>query len=215
MPISTSKIRLLWLWLAKPRYTWLAIGIVVIALVISLRPHTSELTIRTTGLVLQTLGILTVAWGIYKTRKFFGHPPFTVKVKSWLEQFPLIHRKTVIKVNAASFGSSTSKASVYSTHQPTEKNPTTEERLKSLERNITLIHERITSTEKEMDKEFQKITEVLKIEEQTRQTEDNDIRAKLETTGTGGIHISATGALWLFFGVILSTMSVEIAELLK
>jgi hypothetical protein len=37
----------------------------------------------------------------------------------------------------------------------------------------------------------------------------------LEASGTGGVHISAIGASWLFVGVILSTAAIEIAELLK
>jgi hypothetical protein len=38
---------------------------------------------------------------------------------------------------------------------------------------------------------------------------------KLEATGTGGIHISAIGASWLFVGVILSTAAVEIVQWLN
>jgi len=37
----------------------------------------------------------------------------------------------------------------------------------------------------------------------------------LEATGTGGVHISAIGASWLFVGIILSTAAPEIAEFLK
>lgn len=66
-----------------------------------------------------------------------------------------------------------------------------------------------------MDEEFRKTAEALKNEEQTRQAEDNANRAKLEATGTGGVHISAIGASWLFVGVVLSTAGVEIAELLR
>ena len=80
---------------------------------------------------------------------------------------------------------------------------------------MTLIHERITNTEKEMDEGFHKATEALKSEELARLTEDNFIRGKLEATGTGGVHISLIGASWLFVGVILSTAGIEIAEFLK
>lgn len=66
-----------------------------------------------------------------------------------------------------------------------------------------------------MDEEFQKIVNALKREEQSRQEEDSAIRKKLEATGTGGVHISAIGASWLFVGVILSTAADKISELLK
>lgn len=215
MPISTSRIRLLWPWLAEARYAWLAAGVIGVALVVSLRPHTPESVIRLTGLVLQVLGIGTVIWGISETRALFGYPSFTAKAKSWLERFPLMRRNIVLGAGAGSLGIVTGKARAHSTHRPAGPNPTTEERLESLERNIVLIHERISSTEREMDKEFRKTVEAIKTEEQARQTEDNDIRTKLEATGTGGVHISAIGASWLFVGVVLSTAGVEIAELLK
>jgi hypothetical protein len=66
-----------------------------------------------------------------------------------------------------------------------------------------------------MDEEFQKSADAMKREENSRQEEDKAIREKLEATGTGGVHISAIGASWLFVGVILSTGSAELAVLLK
>jgi hypothetical protein len=95
------------------------------------------------------------------------------------------------------------------------ENPTIETRVETLEKNVTSIHERISETQKEMDTEFQKTANALKIEEQARHTADCAIRGKLEASGTGGVHISAIGASWLFVGVILSTAAIEIAELLK
>lgn len=215
MLISTSRIRALWPWLAEARYAWLAAGVILVALVISLRPHTPEPVIRLTGLALQVLGIGTVIWGISETRALFGHASFAAKAKSWLERFPLLRRNIVLAVAAGSFASATCKARGHITHGPEGPNPTVEARLEWLERNIVLIHERISGTEKEMDEEFRKATEALKNEEQARQSEDNTLHEKLEATGTGGVHISAIGASWLFVGVVLSTAGIEIAEFIK
>jgi len=66
-----------------------------------------------------------------------------------------------------------------------------------------------------MDEGFQKITATLKCEEHSRQTEDSAIREMLEAAGTGGVHISAIGASWLFVRVILSTAAIELDKLLK
>lgn len=215
VPISTSRIRLLWPWLVEARYAWIAAVVIIIALLVSLRPHTPESVIRLTGLVLQVFGIGTVIFGISETRALFDHPSFSSKAKLWLERFPLMRRNVVLGTGAASLGIATCKARGHTTHRPVGPNPTIEDRLESLERNIVLIHERISSAENEMDEEFRKAVEAIKAEEQARQTEDNSIRAKLEATGTGGVHISAIGASWLFVGVVLSTAGVEIAELLK
>ncbi|MCK0507621.1 hypothetical protein [Aromatoleum anaerobium] len=214
MPISVSRVKQLWPWLVEARFAWLALGVISAALIVSLRPHTPEPVIRLTGLVLQLLGIATVIWGISETRALFGHPSFAAKAKSWVERFPLRRRNVVIAAGAASLSAATCKARGYAT-QGAGQNPTIDTRLDALERNISLIHERISSTEKEMDEKFRKTAEALKNEERARQAEDNAIRAKLEATGTGGVHISAIGASWLFVGVVLSTAGVEIAGLLK
>jgi hypothetical protein len=89
---------------------------------------------------------------------------------------------------------------------------TIEARVEALEKNLISMHERI---KEQMAEEVSKITDSLKREEQTRQAEDTTIRETLKTTATGGVHISAIGASWLFLGVILSTASIEIAKLLK
>lgn len=214
MPFSVSRIKQLWPWLVEARFAWLTLGVIGAALIVSLRPHTSESVIRLTGLVLQLLGIGTVIWGISETRALFGHPSFAAKAKSWFERFPLRRRNIVLAVGAASLAAATCEARGYVTQGP-GSNPTVDTRLDALERNVSLIHERISGIEKEMDEEFRKTAEAIKNEEHQRQTEDNAIRAKLEATGTGGVHISAIGASWLFVGVVLSTAGVEIAELLK
>lgn len=214
MPICVSRVKQLWPWLVEARFAWLALGVIAAALIVSLRPHTHESVIRLTGLVLQLLGIGTVIWGISETRALFGHPSFAAKAKSWLERFPLRRRNIVLAAGAATLSAITGKGRGYGTQGP-GPNPTIETRVDALEKNISLIHERISSTEKEMDEEFRRTAEVLKSEEQARQAEDNVIHAKLEATGTGGVHISAIGASWLFVGVVLSTAGLEIAEFLK
>lgn len=214
MLVSTSRIRALWPWLIEARFAWLTLGVIVASLAVALRPHTPEPVIRLTGLILQLLGIGTVIWGISETRALFGHSSFTAKAKSWLGRFPLLKKNIVLGAAARSMAAATGKMRGYVTQGP-GPNPTLETRVDALEKNVSLIHERITSTEREMDEGFHKGTEALKGEEQARQAEDNSIRGKLEATGTGGMHISAIGASWLFVGVILSTAGIEIAEFLK
>jgi hypothetical protein len=214
MPINASRFKAVWPWLTEARYAWLSAAVIGVALVISLRPHTTEPVIRLTGLVLQLLGIGTVIWGISETRALFGHPSFASKTKAWLSRFPLLRRNVVIAAGSGTFSVAVGKARAHVTHGP-GANPTIETRLDALEKNVTSIHERISQTQKEMDEEFQETADALRREEQSRQVEDNAIREKLEATETGGVYISAIGASWLFLGVILSTAAIEIAALLK
>ncbi|MGD0233387.1 MAG: hypothetical protein ABSC55_02500 [Syntrophorhabdales bacterium] len=214
MPINAFRLKTLWPWLVEARYAWLSLAVISLALVVSLRPHTTEPVIRLTGLALQLVGIGTVMWGISETRALFGHPSFASKARAWLVRFPLLRRNVVLTVGSLTTSAALGKARLYGTQGP-GVNPTIESRLDALEKNVTSIHERISQTQKEMDEEFEKTTGALMREEQLRQAEDNAIREKLEATGTGGVHISAIGASWLFVGVILSTAAPEIAALLK
>ena len=211
MSISNMKITALWKWLTKPQNVWLALSVVMLALVLSLRSGITEPTIRLVGLVLQLLGICTVVWGISETRALFGHPSLSRKVKAWLGEFPLRRRSIIISAGAGSMGISSASGRGHATHGP-GPNPTTESRLDALEKNITGLHDRISGTEREMDADFRKAADALKVESNARSAEDQAIRDKLEATGTGGVHISAIGAIWLFVGVVLSTASVEVAK---
>jgi len=205
------QVKAIWRWLLTARHTWLCLGVIAIAFFASLRPGTTEPVIRITGLVLQLLGIGTVIWGISETRALFGHPTVLQKIKVWVQSFP-IRRNVVISASGiASLASASVRARAYVT-QGAGENPTTESRLEALEKNISLIYERISQSQAETDREVTELLTRIKSEEQLRQSEDSAIQAKLETTGSGGVHISAIGAAWLFVGVILSTAGVEIAE---
>jgi hypothetical protein len=160
------------------------------------------------------MGIGTVIWGISETRNLFGHPSLSSKVKAWLGEFPLRRRSIVINASVGAFSSSSAKARGYAMHGP-GPNPTTETRLDALEKNTSMLHERISGVASEMDAGLRKGADALKSEADARSAEDHAIREKLEATGTGGVHISAIGALWLFVGVILSSASVELAAIVK
>lgn len=214
-----SRIKALWNWLAEPKYAWVALAIVFLALgicysLICFGPYTSEPVIRHTGLVLQVFGIGTVAWGISDTRALFGHPSFVSKAMDWLSRFPLRRSASIVGLAGLSCGTVICSARGFASYNAGE-NPTIESRIDALEKNVDAINNRISETQNQIDQEVSKMTVALKQEELSRKEEYLSIREKLEATGTGGVHISAIGALWLFVGVILSTASPEIATLFK
>ncbi len=214
MPINASRFKAIWPWLAEVRYAWYSAAVIGVALIISLLLYPTEPVLRLTGLALQLLGIGTVIWGISETRALFGQPSFASKAKGWLSRFPLLPRKVGIVVGSATLTLGVGKVRAHGTNGP-GANSTIEARVDALEKNVTSIHKRISQIQEEMDGEVHKVADAVKREEQLRQAEDNTIRAKLEATGTGGVHISAIGASWLFAGIILSTAATEIAALLK
>ena len=201
-------------WFAEFKHLWLALLVCVVALVVALRPPATEPTIRLTGLALQLLGIGTVAWGIAEARALFGHPSTISVARSWLVRFPQLGPKTVsASINITLPGLRASMRG-YATHGP-EPNATLDARVEVLEKNIAGVNERLDQTQREMDDQFRDAKAALKQAEEIWFAEGRAIHEKLEATGTGGVHISAIGALWLFVGVTLSTASPEISRWLQ
>lgn len=207
-------IRSLWFWLKELRLFWLALLVVALALGFSLRPGATEPEIRLVGLVLQVLGIGTVAWGIHRTRVLFGHPTFVDQLCSWLKRFPA-GGKRVVSVTGNVTLPPLSVQGRGQTVASAGPNPTLDARIEALEKSVRLMNTRINQTQCQMDEGFRRRDELLNEEKQTRVKEDQALCEKLEATETGGLHISAMGALWLFVGVTLSTAAPEIAKYLS
>lgn len=206
-----SWLRALRYWLAELRYFWIAVAVTVIALVVALRPGTSEPIIRLAGLVLQMLGIGTIGWGIGETRALFGHPSFVAICRAWLNRFPSCRPRTISASINITLPAPTMNARGYGMDSA-GTNLTVEARIDVLEKNLRRTNDRVDQAQRETDEEFRKMSSSVKDEEQMRSTADTTIREKLEATGTGGVHITATGALWLLVGVVLSTASPEISR---
>ncbi len=201
-------------WLVEWRYFCLGLLVVAVPIWLAIRYGADEATIRIMGLILQLLGIGTVIWDINSTRKEFGHPG---AFKVWhrrLRSFPLFGNQAGTATGHATLPAMISSGRA---HQTVSAGPEakSEERLQALEENLRLVHERISHSQNEVDQQFRKYFEELNFETQARVQEDKKNQIKLEATETGGLHILGMGALWLFQGVIMSTVPAEIAKLLK
>lgn len=201
-------------WLFDARIFWFALSVAVGALMFVIRKSATEPEIRLTGLALQILGITTVAWGIRETRVLFGQPDFFTLAKKWLEKVPVYGGRAITgSMNVHEVGDTVHGRADES--NTASLNATVEERVSVLEKNIQHLNKRIDETQREMEQSFRTQSSALEEEKQERSREDQLLGAKLEATETGGLHISAMGALWLFIGVTLSTTSVELSAWLK
>lgn len=206
--------RALWFWAVEPRHFWIAVFVAAMALLFTMRRGVSEPETRIAGLVLQLLGIGTVAWGIRETRALFGHPSLLTLSRNWLRRFPPYGGRIVSGSISITESGDTVHGRGYGFANAGPE-ATVEARVETLERNVKFINERIDQAQGEMDQEFQMQAQLLTEEQQTRTKGDQEIREKLEATETGGLHISAMGALWLFLGVTLSTAAPEISRCLN
>lgn len=171
-----------------------------------------ELAFRVAGMLLQLLGVFTVFWGIQETRKLFGRPSLTFVLRRWLRSFPRLKpRAYEASITAVSPGQTVRVRGYTST--ATDPSASLEQRVELLERNIEHLRSRINEVQGELEQEMHKVTSSVNEEKSTRITEDQRILSKLEVTETGGLHISAMGAVWLFIGVILSSIPNELSRL--
>lgn len=201
-------------WLAEAKYLWYCLMFVVAAGWFALRPGMPEPAIRLTGLVLQILNIGTVAWGISDIRALYGHRPYYVILVSWLRRFPLVKRSLQATGTPAGVSATAATGRAFGI-AGTPADATLEQRVEALEKNLAQIHARITATAQDIDRKMKEITEKVSTESQHRLSEDEALAKKLELTATGGVHITAMGAVWLFVGVSLSTASTELAQWLQ
>ena len=213
MPVNLSRIKAVGPWMAEGKYLWLVFAPCLLALlVILLGP--SEPVFRITGLVLQLFGISTIIWGISETRKLFGHASLASKIVAWFQRFPLRRRHLVMAVGRGDFAATMGKARAFVTHSA-GPNPTLDARIEAVENNIASMQNQITAIERELDEGLGKVRDNIRSEARTRDADDKKLREKIESSATGGIHISAIGAAWLFVGVLLSTAAPELATFAK
>jgi hypothetical protein len=198
----------------EPRHFWLCILVCAAAIAVVVRNSHSEPTIRWIGLLLQLFGIVTVAWGIVKTRQFFGMKPLTETFLNWLSRFPFRRRTTIVGIGAAVAGNASLSSRGHSSW-PIDPTAPLEQRLSTLEKNLPLLHDRITNVQNEFDRTSQLLRDQLRSETAHRELLSEELHARLQTFGTSGLHISAIGAAWLFLGVVLATGSLEIKSFLN
>lgn len=85
----TRKIKLVMNWLSEPKLLFLTILYLLLAFSWIRFFHYSEPSFRLSGLLLQILGIFTVALGIFQTREQFGHDSYPKLFSTWIQRFPL------------------------------------------------------------------------------------------------------------------------------
>lgn len=208
---SASWVKRVTIWVKQRWYGWFALLVVILALVIAFRPGTNEPLIRWTGLILQLLGICTVIWGIEETRRLFNHPTLLESISRYFTQFPPF-KERIVEVHLAG----ASKLPRLKLRGVLTNNPppsaTLEQRVGFIEEKVNNLFMQVAEGSKKIDEAMQAQTVALEQERSERTKQDHTISEKLEATETGGLHISAIGALWLIVGVFLSTAAPELAK---
>jgi UDP-N-acetyl-D-mannosaminuronic acid transferase (WecB/TagA/CpsF family) len=92
---------------------------------------------------------------------------------------------------------------------------TLDERVTLLERRLTLADKQIQEGRLKLEEETKNRVDAINSEKAARIEGDTQVRKQLEEAVIGGIHLETTGIVWLACGVILSSLSEELACLAK
>lgn len=196
------------------RHYWWAIAVVLASTVLIGAFSWAEKAFRLAGMSLQLGGVLTVAWGILKTRADFGQPAVWSQFKRWANLFPPLHPPTITASGHIHLPGLVGKGYAYSTHGPAAEQ-TIEGRIEHLEGIVRKLEIAQGKTHIAVLQAEQKAQEALDV--QTRQLfgQIDAVTRKIEVTATSGIHVSAVGVVLLFVGTVFGGAAMELHQLLR
>lgn len=173
----------------------------------------SEDAFRLAGMFLQLGGVFTVVLGILKTRTEFHHASVWSQFRSWAKMFPPLHPPNVTLSVHSIMPGLTGEMYMSATHGPAA-DQTIEGRLGHLEgvvNKLEAAHGRTHIAVLQAEKKAQKA-----LDEQARQLsrQIDTVNGKIEATATGGLHISAVGAILIFFGTVFGGAGQELHRMM-
>lgn len=199
-----------WLW--DGREGWgpllIAVGIVIVASSIT---KVLDDGLRYAGLILQVLGVVTVAIGLRDRRQTFQKPGLPRLFLQWLVRFPRYAPKPQI-VSAQGIASESAFGSAYAFGwQGVPDNATVEDRLVVLQKNLDTVKQLALDAKKEAQVEAAKLNSQLEAERREREAADRALGGKLESVSAGNLHLEGAGVFWLIVGIVFGTAPSEIA----
>jgi hypothetical protein len=155
------------------------------------------------------------AVGLVGTKKLFGSESLVSKVLLWARHFPKFQEKSkpsVIENMDATLGSLTCSG-----HMTTScpENATLEERMEFLESLVKNIDENQYLINQSVEENIIEIRNEIKTETIQRTIAENESNLLIQEAVAGNLVIEEVGLIWLFFGILMASSSVEIASLIK
>jgi hypothetical protein len=95
---------------------------------------------------------------------------------------------------------------------PIDSTQPVEQQLLALKRNVERLDKQVDEIRSELESITRKQSDALSEEQKARRVADHEIHKRLEAAETGGLHITLIGVIWLFVGVLLATLSLEIVR---
>ncbi len=192
---------------------WWAIAVASSSIAVVGAAGWTEKAFRLAGMSLQLGGVLTVAWGILKTRADFGQPTVRSQFKRWATMFPPLHPPTTTATGISVLPGPVGEGYGYSAHGPAADR-TIEGRLEHLESIVKKLEMAQGRTHIAVLQAEKKAQQALDTQARQLSGQIDAVARKIEATATGGVHVSAVGVVLLFVGTVLGSAALELRQLL-
>ena len=208
--------RVVLLRIAEPRLPWVAFAVVAVIFLTStfLLLGTNDDRVRYSGLALELFGISTVAFGLRDKWHLFKRPSILDHLRGWWERRPHWGGKDITVALSGAELITMGTSAKLSLWRGVPAGASIEDRVAALEANVNTVRAEHGETAKHVEEEARKQAEALASERRARELATDEIKNQIETLGAGGLHLEAIGLFWLILGVILTTVSTEIAHML-
>lgn len=203
-----------WIWEVWRGWGSIALIVAIVFTTMSVA-KTLDDGIRFAGMILQILGVVTVAIGLRDKRQTFERPGLIQIFRTWVSRFPRYTPKPqVISVQGVASASAVGSAYGLGWHG-LPKDATVDNRFAILEKNLDIVKRLALDTQKQAQEEQAKAASRLEEERCERETADRALSAKLENFGIGNLHLEVAGVFWLIVGIVLGTAPSEMAAIVR
>lgn len=206
--------RYLWQWthFIGPTFFWewaiIVPPVVILAGIFTFKG--TEPAYRICGGILQILGVGSVFWGVYQTRKSFGQDGGWSSFIQRLSKWPRWQPPTIGMAMGAAIAAATgSGRAVLLKGFP--EGASADERLDLL---LSWVNESIQDVDRvraEVDQARNELRKDIESERSIRAGEDARVMKTFEGISTGGLSLTVAATVWIIAGLVFTTFSTELA----
>jgi hypothetical protein len=158
------------------------------------------------GTFLEIAGLAKVAWDLHQIRKTYNRPSIVNDITTWFRDVPsMFHRPKPVTISLSASGVVTMSGRATLTVIPAPGSPV-ERRLEILESEMSRLRDQITKDHTELTAQIHKVETSVTAERNDRGQAQEVLQRKVADLAVGGLHLEMVGLVWLFVGVILSTL---------
>ena len=211
-------LRRKWVWANENRLFWANVALIAVSGLLifawpgpTLAAGPSDLRLRTWGLLLQLIGVVTVWLDLTRTARQFGKGGFVRHTLLWLKR-GLFGEGVVMGAIGTATGADVSRGRgrVRQTIQPQAPLPS---RVATLEVYVGQIDQELDAAFREIDQRADELDGKIKAERDERGAVGGEIKKSVEEAATGNLATLAFGVVWLACGILLSTLASEIVKI--